>query len=110
MKASNNHLLAFVFFVFCIFSFTAALGAACVFFTSATTELTSQLSSSWIFPLVIISGLVCDLAINIATAFCLRTQTRTEIAECAVLLLIDVHRLILIVRAAPWDVLPVCSS
>jgi hypothetical protein len=110
MKASNNHLLAFVFLVFCIFSFTAALGAACVFFTNATADLTSQLSSSWIFPLVIFSGLVCDLAINTATAFYLRSQTQMEVAECAVLLLIDVHRLILIGRAVPWDVLPVCSS
>jgi len=75
MKASNDHLLAFIFFVFCIFSFTAALGTACVFFTNATADLTSQLSNTWIFPLVIISGLVCDLAINIATGFYLRSQT-----------------------------------
>jgi len=81
MKASNNHLLAFVFLVFCIFSFTAALGAACVFFTNATADLTSQLSSSWIFPLVIFSGLVCDLAINTATAFYLRSQTQMEVAD-----------------------------
>ncbi|KAH0832344.1 hypothetical protein J3R83DRAFT_13360 [Lanmaoa asiatica] len=82
LKASRNHLLAFVFFVFCVFTFTAALGAACVFFTNATADLTSQLSSTWIFPLVIISGLVCDLAITIVTAFYLRSQTLTEVADC----------------------------
>ena len=106
MKASNNHLLAFIFFSSCIFSFTAALGAACVFFTNAPADLTTQLSSTWIFPLVIISGLVCDLAINAVTAFYLRSQT--EVAECAVPLLMDAHRLI--VYTVPWDVSPVCSS
>jgi len=81
LTASNNHLLAFVFFILCIFSFTAALGAASIFFVNATADLTSQLSNSWIFPLVIISGLVCDLAISVATAFYLRSQTPTEVAD-----------------------------
>ncbi|KAF8547672.1 hypothetical protein OG21DRAFT_859183 [Imleria badia] len=83
MKASNNHMLAFVSLIFCIFSFTAALGAACVFFTHSTADLARQLSSVWIFPVVIILGLVCDLVINFSTAFCLRCQTPTEVAECA---------------------------
>ena len=96
VKTSNNHLLAFLSFVFCIFSFTAALGAACVFFTDETANLAPQLSSIWIFPVVLILGLICDLVINVATAFCLRSQTRTEVAECVVFvsLLIDVHLLI----------------
>lgn len=82
LKVSNNHLLTFIFFIFCIFSFTAALGAASLFFTNATADLTSQLSGGWIFPLVILSGLACDLAISIVTAFYLRYQTPIEIAEC----------------------------
>jgi hypothetical protein len=81
LRASNNHLLAFVFFLFCIFSFTAALGAACTFFANSTSDLMSQLGSGWIFPLVFISGLVCDLAINIATGFYLRYQTPTDITD-----------------------------
>ncbi|KAF8423715.1 hypothetical protein L210DRAFT_3560573 [Boletus edulis BED1] len=76
MKASRNHLLAFLFFLLCIFTFTPALGAASLFFTNPTADLTSQLSHSWIFPLVVISGLACDLAINIATAVYLRSQTQ----------------------------------
>ncbi|KAI9566169.1 hypothetical protein HD554DRAFT_1198169 [Boletus coccyginus] len=81
MKASDNHMLAFVFFVWCIFSFTAALGGASVFFTNGTADLTSQLDSNWVFPLVILSGLVCDLATNIATAVYLRSETPTEAVD-----------------------------
>lgn len=105
---SNNHLLAFIFFILCIFSFTAALGAASVFFTNTTADLTSQLSGSWIFPLVIISGLVCDLATSITTAFYLRYETPTEVAECVVLFLIEMHPRI--VFAVSLDASPVCSS
>jgi hypothetical protein len=83
LQVSNNHLLAFVFFISCIFSFTAALGAASVFFVNATADLASQLSSSWIFPFVIISGLVCDLAISVTTAFYLRAHTPTEVADAS---------------------------
>lgn len=108
MKASNNHLLAFVFFVWCIFSFTAALGAASIFFTSGTADLTNQLDSSWIFPLVFLSGLVCDLATNVATAIYLRSEAPTEAVECALLLLINMHGLT--VCAVPWGASPVCSS
>ena len=91
MKVSNNHLLAFVFFIICIFSFTATLGAASIFFTNVTADLTNELSGSWVFPLVIISGLVCDLAISTTTAVCLRSQTPTEKAEYVVLVLIHIR-------------------
>ena len=94
MKLSNSHLLAFLFFVLCIFTFTAALGAATIFFTHATADLTSQLSNSWIFPLVLISGLTCDLAINFVTGFYLRSQTLAEVALYVILFLIDARQLI----------------
>ncbi|KAG9308467.1 hypothetical protein JVU11DRAFT_11809 [Chiua virens] len=81
LKETNNHLLAFAFFILCIFSFTAGVGAASVFFMNATADITSQLGGKWIFPLMIISGLVCDMAISIAAAYCLRSQIPTDITD-----------------------------
>ncbi|KAF9219188.1 hypothetical protein BS17DRAFT_436728 [Gyrodon lividus] len=73
-KLSNNRLLTFIFAVLCAFTFAVALVAATVFFTPVATDLTSQLSQNWIFPLAIISALVCDLTMSIAIALYLKGQ------------------------------------
>lgn len=66
-----------------------ALGAACIFFTG-TKDLMNQLYGGWIFPLFIVSGLVCDLAISVTIAFYLRFRPSTEVVGCVVVVSIDI--------------------